>query len=142
MGNEPVKEMKYRLLLNMLERLRRLDPAIKDDEVQAVIESHMAGNQPIDRVPKQYEVDDWGRTLGVGKRKTATARAYLVEGEGGSPGQWEKPDADVWTTSRSRECHVALKATDRLDKYNVFAIVKGGGVTGQTEALTLAVAKL
>jgi hypothetical protein len=34
-----------------------------------------------------------------------------------------------------------LKATHRLDKYNIFALVKGGGLTGQAEALTLAVAK-
>jgi small subunit ribosomal protein S9 len=34
----------------------------------------------------------------------------------------------------------ALKITDRMDKYNVFAVVTGGGVTGQAEALTLAVA--
>ena len=35
----------------------------------------------------------------------------------------------------------ALKATSRLDKYNVFAVVQGGGTTGQAEAITLAVAK-
>jgi len=34
-----------------------------------------------------------------------------------------------------------LKATDRIDKYNVWALVTGGGTTGQAEALTLAVGK-
>ena len=33
------------------------------------------------------------------------------------------------------------KATQRLDKYNVWALTKGGGTTGQAEAITLAVAK-
>jgi small subunit ribosomal protein S9 len=35
----------------------------------------------------------------------------------------------------------ALKCTHRLDKYNVWATVAGGGTTGQAEALALAVAK-
>ena len=141
MGNEPVKELKYKMLLRMLDRLHRLDPAVRDAEVNAVIESHMAAQQPVDHAPKKHEVDNWGRALGVGKRKTATAMAYLVEGEG-----------EVLVNGRSltqmfgrlhdRESAMwALKATNRLDKYNVFAIVRGGGVTGQTEALTLAVAK-
>ncbi len=32
-------------------------------------------------------------------------------------------------------------STDRIDKYNVWALVSGGGTTGQAEALTLAVGK-
>lgn len=35
----------------------------------------------------------------------------------------------------------ALKATQRIDRYNVWALVEGGGTTGQAEALTLGVAK-
>ena len=35
----------------------------------------------------------------------------------------------------------ALKATGRMDKYNVWALVNGGGLTGQAESITLAVAK-
>ena len=35
----------------------------------------------------------------------------------------------------------ALKITQRMDKYNVFALVSGGGLTGQAESITLALAK-
>lgn len=35
----------------------------------------------------------------------------------------------------------ALKATQRLDKYNVWAVASGGGTTGQAEAIMLAVSK-
>ena len=35
----------------------------------------------------------------------------------------------------------ALKVTQRLDKYNVWALVEGGGVTGQAESITLALAR-
>lgn len=35
----------------------------------------------------------------------------------------------------------ALTITERVDKYNVFALVEGGGTTGQAESITLALAK-
>jgi small subunit ribosomal protein S9 len=34
-----------------------------------------------------------------------------------------------------------LKATQRLDKYNVWALTRGGGTTGQAEAITLGLAR-
>lgn len=34
-----------------------------------------------------------------------------------------------------------LKVSQRIDKYNVFALVAGGGVTGQAEAVTLGLAR-
>ncbi|OAQ96180.1 hypothetical protein LLEC1_02810 [Akanthomyces lecanii] len=35
----------------------------------------------------------------------------------------------------------ALMSTGRVDKYNIWALVEGGGTTGQAEAMTMAVAK-
>ena len=35
----------------------------------------------------------------------------------------------------------ALKATQRLDKYNVWALATGGGTTGQAESITLGLAR-
>jgi small subunit ribosomal protein S9 len=34
-----------------------------------------------------------------------------------------------------------LKVTNRLDKYNVFVIAHGGGLTGQAESITLGLSK-
>lgn len=101
----------------------------------------MKDSQPGDIVPNPQVVDEWGRARGVGRRKTSSAVAWLVEGEGevlvnGKSltqffGRLHHRESAVW----------ALKATQRLDKYNLFGLVQGGGSTGQAEALTLAVAK-
>ena len=86
-------------------------------------------------------MDQWGRARGVGRRKSSNAVVYLVEGEGEvlvngqsltqAFGRVHDRESAIW----------ALKATDRIDKYNVWAVVNGGGTTGQAEALTLGVAK-
>lgn len=91
--------------------------------------------------PKPGVLDSDGRAAGMGRRKESSARVYLVEGTG-----------EVMINGRSvvqafprlhdRESALwALKVTGRLDKYNVFAIVGGGGLTGQAESVTLAVAR-
>ncbi len=53
-----------------------------------------------------------------------------------------KPLNGVFPRIHDRESAVwPLIATKRVDKYNVWAWVRGGGLTGQAEALTLGVAK-
>lgn len=98
-------------------------------------------SQPGDIVPTPGVIDELGRAKGVGRRKTSSAVAWLVEGEGevlinGQSlteyfGRLHHRESAVW----------ALKATNRLDKYNLFGLTEGGGTTGQAEAMTLAVAK-
>jgi small subunit ribosomal protein S9 len=109
--------------------------------VLQAMQRYKKDNQPGDVVPDPGTIDDWGRARGVGRRKTSSAVAWVVEGEGevlinGKSlsqffGRLHHRESAVW----------ALKSTSRLDKYNVFGLVNGGGSTGQAEALTLAVAK-
>ncbi|KAF2395955.1 hypothetical protein EJ06DRAFT_534402 [Trichodelitschia bisporula] len=141
LGSEPIKASKYQRLVAILHRLNHIHPSLMPQEVKDAMERYKREINPFANVAKPKPVDEWGRAMGLGRRKTSTARAWLVEGEGevlvngGSLAQYfgrlHDRESAVW----------ALKATQRLDKYNVFALVRGGGVTGQAEALTLAVAK-
>lgn len=98
-------------------------------------------SQPGDIKPKPGVIDELGRAKGVGRRKTSSATAWIVEGEGEVLVNG-KSLAHYFGRLHDRESAVwALKASQRLDKYNIFALTSGGGVTGQAEALTLAVAK-
>ncbi|KAI5308390.1 37S ribosomal protein S9, mitochondrial [Ascosphaera atra] len=46
------------------------------------------------------------------------------------------------TSTHTRESALwPLTITERINKYNVWALVRGGGVTGQAEAMTVALAK-
>lgn len=141
MTNEPVKTQRYHKMLHILRRLNCIHPSLIPDEVVQAMVRYKKANQPGDIKPNPGVIDELGRAKGVGRRKTSSAVAWLVEGEGevlinGKSlsqffGRLHHRESAVW----------ALKATQRLDKYNVFALVQGGGLTGQAEALTLAVAK-
>ncbi|KAH7080915.1 ribosomal protein S5 domain 2-type protein [Paraphoma chrysanthemicola] len=141
MTNEPVKTQRYHKMLHILRRLNCIHSSLMPDEVVQAMLRYKKASQPGDVKPKPGIIDELGRAKGVGRRKTSSAVAWLVEGEGevlinGKSlsqffGRLHHRESAVW----------ALKASQRLDKYNLFALVQGGGSTGQAEALTLAVAK-
>jgi small subunit ribosomal protein S9 len=86
-------------------------------------------------------LDENGRARGKGKRKESSAVVQLVEGEGEVLING-KSLVEVFKRVHDRESALwALRCTQRLDKYNVWATVRGGGVTGQAEAVTLAIAR-
>ena len=77
----------------------------------------------------------------MGRRKESSAKVYLVEGTGEVLVNG-KSLVQLFPRLHDRESALwALKVTERMDKYNVFALVEGGGVTGQAESITLALAK-
>jgi small subunit ribosomal protein S9 len=141
MTNEPVKTQRFHKMIHVLRRLNCIHPELMPQEVLDAMQRYKKASQPGDVKPKPGVIDELGRSKGVGRRKTSSATVWLVEGEGevlvnGKSltqffGRLHDRESAVW----------ALKAVQRLDKYNVFALVNGGGVTGQAEALTLAVAK-
>lgn len=141
MTNEPVKTQRYHKMMHMLRRLNCIHPTLMPEEVLQAMRRYKKDNQPGDIQPKPGVIDELGRAKGVGRRKTSSAVAWLVEGEGEVLVNG-KSLAQFFGRLHHRESAVwALKATQRLDKYNVFALVQGGGTTGQAEAMTLAVAK-
>ncbi|KAE9977336.1 hypothetical protein BLS_001468 [Venturia inaequalis] len=140
-GAEPVKSARYHRLLEILKRLHSINSAIMPEEVSDTLARYKRGVDLSQARKKQGYVNADGISLGVGRRKTSTARAYVVEGEGEVLVNG-KSLTQFFARLHDRASAVwALKATERVDKYNVFALVKGGGATGQAEALTLAVAK-
>lgn len=138
---EPVREMRYDMLLKLLDRLNQIHPALLPVEVQRMLEGFKRSVQPSMLKAKPIPIDELGRARAVGRRKSSHAAVFLVEGEGECLingrslteyfGRLHDRESALW----------ALKATQRLDKYNVWAVVKGGGTTGQAEAITLGVAK-
>ncbi|QDS77759.1 hypothetical protein FKW77_004928 [Venturia effusa] len=140
-GAEPVRSARYHRLLELLKRLNSINSAIMPEEVTETLARYKRNVDLSQARRRQAYVNADGISLGVGRRKTSTARAYLVEGEGEVLVNG-KSLTQFFARLHDRASAVwALKATERMDKYNVFALVKGGGATGQAEALTLAVAK-
>ncbi|KAK4152925.1 ribosomal protein S5 domain 2-type protein [Chaetomidium leptoderma] len=138
---EPVKATDYVKCLTIIKRLHQIHPELKPNVVTEALREFERDVQAFLNVPTPIPIDKFGRALGVGKRKASTARAFVVEGEGQVLVNG-KSLADYFGRVHDRESAVwALHATDRIDKYNVWARVEGGGTTGQAEALTLAISK-
>lgn len=140
-SNEPVKAARYTKILQVLQRLNYIHPNLMPDEVKYALRRYMRDVQPFHNQAKPVLVDEYGRARGVGRRKSSNAVAYLVEGEGEVLIN-DKPLTEAFGRLHDRESALwALKATQRLDKYNVWAVARGGGTTGQADAIALAVSK-
>ena len=138
---EAVKASKYHKIINTLNRLNQIHPSVMPTEVTEAMNQYKRVINPLQNIQNPTFVDQSGKALGVGRRKSSTARAWVIEGTGEVLING-KTLAEMFGRIHDRESAIwALKATERIDKYNVWGLVSGGGTTGQAEALTLAVAK-
>ena len=78
---------------------------------------------------------------GTGRRKSSVARVYLVSGKGNITinGRDVKEYFPFSTLILDLKQPLALLGAE--DKYDVIAMVKGGGFTGQAEAIRLSIAR-
>jgi len=138
---EKIAASKYTKALLLLTRLNKIHPRVRPKEVtQVLARFRRPGSEEVQKA-KPGRVDEYGRSTGVGRRKESAAKVYLVEGTGEVLINGRSL-VQVFPRLHDRESALwALKVTERIDKYNVFAMVSGGGVTGQAESITLALAK-
>ena len=81
------------------------------------------------------------RFYGTGRRKSSTARVFVKPGSGegelrGSTLEKRFPSDSVRTRIRT-----PLEVAEAVDKVDILATAKGGGVTGQADALRLGIAR-
>lgn len=138
---ESVKAARYQKIIRVLQRLNQIHPSLMPDDVKVALSHYKRDINPQLNSPRPILIDKFGRALAAGRRKSSVARAWVVEGTGEVLVNG-KTLAEAFGRVHDRESAIwALKATERVDKYNVWALVDGGGTTGQAEALTLAIAK-
>ena len=140
-AGEDIKASRYAKIRRLLQRMNLIDPSVMPPEVRQTLDRFKRDFDPSASRSAPPPIDRYGRTLGVGRRKSSTAQVWLVEGEGEVLING-KSLAAAFARIHDRESALwALKMTGRIDKYNVWALVRGGGTTGQAEAMTLGVAK-
>tara|TARA_B100000795_G_scaffold250482_1_gene218694 strand:+ start:300 stop:686 length:387 start_codon:yes stop_codon:yes gene_type:complete len=77
----------------------------------------------------------------IGRRKTAVARIYLSKGKGKIVVN-KKDYKDYFTTGTLQyKVQQPLMLTENLTSYDIKVNVYGGGVTGQAEAIRLAITR-
>ncbi len=77
----------------------------------------------------------------TGRRKEAVARVRLVAGTGQVKVNDKTAIEYLKRDSLVRQALGALTATNLMDKYDVIARVHGGGLTGQSGAIRMAIAR-
>ena len=77
----------------------------------------------------------------IGRRKTSVARVYLSEGKGNITVNDKNYDEYFTTELLKYKVLQPLSLTENLENYDIKAKVFGGGITGQAEAIRLAVTR-
>jgi len=92
-------------------------------------------------VPGYPRIDEKGRTMAHGTRKTATARVILRPGTGQmviNGRHWVNYIPEQWRRTSLIE---PLLVTEHMFNLDVTIMVKGGGITGQIDAAKLALSR-
>ena len=77
----------------------------------------------------------------LGRRKTSVARVYMTSGTGNILVNGKKFEEYFPSELKRIVVNQPLTVTEKLGKFDFEVNVKGGGVTGQAEAIRLAVAR-
>ena len=77
----------------------------------------------------------------LGRRKTAVARAYVQKGKGEIVINNKDYKSYFTTSTLQYKITQAFAVTKTMNEFDVKVNVKGGGVTGQAEAVRLAIAR-
>ncbi len=81
-------------------------------------------------------------TYGLGRRKSATARARLYKGKGEITING-KPALEYLSGDKSKLAEITdpLALTQKQKEYDITIVVTGGGLAGQVDAIKLAISK-
>ncbi len=77
----------------------------------------------------------------VGRRKTSTARVYLRPGAGKVIVNKREVDTYFGLETRRNTLMSPFRVTETADQFDVVINVKGGGLTGQAEAIRLGISR-
>jgi len=77
----------------------------------------------------------------IGRRKTAVARVYVSPGKGNITVNKKELNAYFTTSTLQYKVKQPLAMTNNEDSFDITVNVLGGGITGQAEAVRLAISR-
>lgn len=140
-GGELLKETEYLQLVNILKRLDSIDIELRSDEMNTILSEYMRKQNANQSGREVKTLDAQGRAVAVGRRKSSSAKIFVVEGDGQVMINGKSLDK-VFPKAQDRlKLLYPLQIVEKENKFNIFGLVRGGGSTGQIGALQLALAK-
>lgn len=87
-------------------------------------------------------LDQYGRSLTFASRKTARAQVYMIPNSQALIYVNGRPLESYFTTASERDAVLqGLYPENGLEKWNIWCVVKGGGLAAQAQALKVAIAR-
>lgn len=77
----------------------------------------------------------------IGRRKTSTARVYVQPGKGEITINNRPFETYFVLASQQNTVNLPFKVTETTGKYDVKVTVRGGGITGQADAVQLGISR-
>lgn len=144
-GGTRLKPVQYKSLVRVLNRLASIDPQLIPSEVWTAITPFVRDRSSSNSSVGHKSLDEFGRAVAVGRRKTSSARVFVTKNTDAAKGQIlvnGKPINEFFPKIADRENILyPLKVADLVGNFNVFATVQGGGSTGQAGAVALGIAR-
>ncbi|ORY87466.1 ribosomal protein S9/S16-domain-containing protein [Leucosporidium creatinivorum] len=118
---------------------------------QAVSSTGIAVDRVVGKDRRLGKKDKEGRVMAVGRRKESGARVWIIPAQGAADAAEQIPGRVLVNSkplptyfplhTHSAAAIQALTLTSSLGSFNVFAIVKGGGIAAQADAVAMGVAR-
>ncbi|ODV83088.1 hypothetical protein CANARDRAFT_30315 [[Candida] arabinofermentans NRRL YB-2248] len=140
-GGELLTEIEHQRIVNLLRRLDSIEPDLKTTELEEVLAPYRDTSQQGQVERKIPELDDLGRAVAIGRRKSSSAKAYVVKGTGEILINDQPLDTIFPKLQDRMRIMYPLQVVRSENLYNVFAVVRGGGSTGQVDAVKLAISR-
>ncbi|TIA88210.1 hypothetical protein E3P99_02746 [Wallemia hederae] len=156
-----LKASEYRRLVDLLNSITKLLPAaraggsataqIVNDIELSLRDYEPPGGRQVQLAQRNpVQIDDLGRSYTVGRRKESSARVWLVPTAPATDNDVRttkilvnnQPVYDMFPRVHDRELiTLPLRVTGQLGAFNIFALTRGGGTSGQAGALAHGIAK-
>lgn len=110
--------------------------AAADAPAEAPAEIVEEAAPPVIEIPlREQEIDDLGRAYATGRRKDAVARVWLKPGKGKIVVNGRDQSIYFARPTLRLVINQPFDISDRKGQYDIFATVKGGGLSGQAGAV-------
>ena len=94
-----------------------------------------SGEQVVEVVVREPQIDEHGRSYSTGKRKNAIARVWVKRGSGKITINGKDHEKYFARPVLRMVINQPTQVTDRTGEFDVIATVKGGGLSGQAGAI-------
>jgi len=97
--------------------------------------SKLNENQDVSTIVREPKIDSLGRSYATGRRKESAARVWVKRGTGKISINGKDMMSYFARPVLQMQLNFVFDVTERKDQFDVFATVKGGGLSGQAGAV-------